>query len=247
MSHYWSTPFTWLGPVFFFVAHFVLNLLKEQPSMSDRIYQSMLFTIAVELTTLFHAFGHIISGKMVKSSMDELLITTTRDVNIYHGDQSRLPGYVHLARSLGGPLFNLLVAGVCIFFSTKFSQGFTSNLLASLIGTNLSWHRQFSTHTICRWRSDLARDPSSIPCPLAEKKLAFCRDSQVCAAQKTSEVPEKSCMIGTGISECQPISGKILKKLKKALLSIYGKTWIASSFMGHAPAATLEMTRILIF
>jgi len=131
------TPFTWLGPVFFFVAHFVLNLLKDQPSMSDRLYQSMLFTIAVELTTLFHAFGHIISGKMVKSSMDELLITTTRDVNIYHGDQSRLPGYVHLARSLGGPLFNLLVAGVCIFFSTKFSQGFTSNLLASLIGTNL--------------------------------------------------------------------------------------------------------------
>jgi Zn-dependent protease len=131
------TPFTWLGPVFFFVAHFVLNLLEDQPSMSDRLYQSMLFTIAVELTTLFHAFGHIISGKMVKSSMDELLITTTRDVNIYHGDQSRLPGYVHLARSLGGPLFNLLVAGVCIFFSTKFSQGFTSNLLASLIGTNL--------------------------------------------------------------------------------------------------------------
>jgi len=131
------TPFTWLGPVFFFVAHFVLNLLEDQPSMSDRLYQSMLFTIAVELTTLFHAFGHIISGKMVKSSMDELLITTTRDVNIYHGDQSRLPGYVHLARSLGGPLFNLLVAGVCIFFSTKFAQGFTSNLLASLIGTNL--------------------------------------------------------------------------------------------------------------
>jgi len=131
------TPFTWLGPVFFFVAHFVLNLLKDQPSMADRLYQSMLFTIAVELTTLFHAFGHILSGKMVKSSMDELLITTTRDVNIYHGDQSRLPGYVHLARSLGGPLFNLLVAGVCIFFSTKFSQGFASDLLASLIGTNL--------------------------------------------------------------------------------------------------------------
>jgi len=69
--------------------------------------------------------------------MDELLITTTRDVNLYQGDQSVVPGYVHLARSLGGPLFNLLVAGVCIFLSTKFSQGFASDLLASLIGTNL--------------------------------------------------------------------------------------------------------------
>ncbi|MEO7840676.1 MAG: hypothetical protein ABIU06_15130 [Anaerolineales bacterium] len=131
------TPFTWLGPVFFFVVHFVLNLFKDQPGMADRLYQSMLFTIAVEFTTILHAFGHILSGKMVNSAMDELLITTTRDVNLYHGDQGRVPGYVHLVRSLGGPLFNLFVAGVCIYFSTKFSQGFASDLLASLIGTNL--------------------------------------------------------------------------------------------------------------
>ena len=131
------TPYTWLGPVFFFVTHFVLNLLKEQPGIADRLYQSMLFTIAVEFTTLFHAFGHILSGKMVNSAMDELLITTTRDVNLYHGDQNVVPGYVHLARSLGGPLFNLLVAGICISFSTKFSPGFASDLLVSLIGTNL--------------------------------------------------------------------------------------------------------------
>jgi len=131
------TPFAWLGPVFFFVTHFVLNLLKDQPSMADRLYQSMLFTIAVEFTTILHAFGHILSGKIVNSAMGELLITTTRDVNLYHGDQSVVPGYIHLARSLGGPLFNLLVAGVCVFFSTKFSQGFASDLLASLIGTNL--------------------------------------------------------------------------------------------------------------
>lgn len=131
------TPVTWLGPVFFFVVHFLLNLLNDQPSMADRLYQSMIFTIAVEITTLLHAFGHILSGKIVNSAMDELLITTTRDVNLYHGDQSLVPGYVHLARSLGGPLFNLFVAVVCIFVSRKYSQGFSADLIASLIGTNL--------------------------------------------------------------------------------------------------------------
>ena len=131
------TPFTWLGPIFFFATHFVLNLFNDQPTMADRLYQSMLFTIAVEITTILHAFGHILSGKIVHSAMDELLITTTRDVNLYHGDQSRVPGYVHLVRSIGGPIFNLLVAGVFIFFSTKVSQGFFSDLIASLIGTNL--------------------------------------------------------------------------------------------------------------
>src|SRR5215207_792089 len=131
------TPLTWLGPGVFFGVHVLLNALNWRISLTDRLYQALLFTIAVEITTVLHAFGHILSGKLVHSAMDELLITATRDVNLYHGDQSRISGYVHLVRALGGPLFNLLMAGVCIFFSMKLSQGFVSDLLASLIGTNL--------------------------------------------------------------------------------------------------------------
>jgi len=131
------TPVTWVGPVFFFSLHFALNLLKYAPTVVDRFYQSVIFTIAVEITTIFHAFGHILSGKIVNSAMDELLITTTRDVNLYHGDQSLVPGHVHLVRSLGGPVLNLLVAGGCIFFSRITPEGFLSDVLASLISTNL--------------------------------------------------------------------------------------------------------------
>ncbi|MBC7875591.1 MAG: hypothetical protein H7Y59_00355 [Anaerolineales bacterium] len=131
------TPITWLGPFIFFGLHFLLNLINVELGLGERLYQAMLFTIAVELTTIFHAFGHILSGKMVRSAMNELLITTTRDVNLYHGDQSLLPGHVHLIRSLGGPVFNLLVAGVCIAFAPLISQGFWSALISSLISTNL--------------------------------------------------------------------------------------------------------------
>ncbi len=115
----------------------MLNLVNVELSLAERINQSMFFTIAVEITTVLHAFGHILSGKLVHSAMDELLITTTRDVNLYHGDQSLLPGYIHFARSLGGPLFNLLVAGVCYAFVPFITQGFWSSLLSSLISTNL--------------------------------------------------------------------------------------------------------------
>ena len=131
------TPITWVGPFIFFGLHFLLNLIDPQPVLTERLSQSMFFTIAVEITTVLHAFGHILSGKLVHSAMDELLIATTRDVNLYHGDQSLLPGYVHLARSLGGPLFNLLVAGVCYSFAPFIIQGFWSALLVSLISTNL--------------------------------------------------------------------------------------------------------------
>jgi Zn-dependent protease len=131
------TPITWLGPFVFFGLHFLLNLLNPQLSLIDRLYQSSLFTIAVEITTVLHAFGHILSGKMVHSAMDELLITATRDVNLYHGDQRLIPGYVHLVRSLGGPIFNLLIAGLCLMLTPFITPGFWSNLLASVISTNL--------------------------------------------------------------------------------------------------------------
>jgi hypothetical protein len=131
------TPITWLGPFVFFSLHFLINLLNFNLSLTDRLYQSLLFTIAVEITTCLHAFGHILSGKMVNSAMDELLITATRDVNLYHGDQNTIPGHVHLMRSLGGPVFNLIVAGLLSILAPNVPTGFWSGLVASLISTNL--------------------------------------------------------------------------------------------------------------
>lgn len=130
------TPLTWLGPFVFFGLYFLLNLLNSHLSLTDRLYQASLFTIAVEITTVLHAFGHILSGKLVHSAMDELLITATRDVNLYHGDQSLIPGHVHLVRSLGGPVFNLFAAGLCSALAIVIASGFWSALVASLISTN---------------------------------------------------------------------------------------------------------------
>jgi hypothetical protein len=142
IGQFWSvrlliTPITWLSPFVFFGLHFLINLLNPNLNLVDRLYQSLLFTIAVEITTILHAFGHILSGKLVNSAMDELLITATRDVNLYHGDQSMIPSHVHLIRSLGGPVFNLIVAGTLITLAPRIAPGFWSGLLASLISTNL--------------------------------------------------------------------------------------------------------------
>ena len=131
------TPLTWSSPFVFFGLHILLHLLNPHLSLTDRLYQAFLFTIAVEMTTVFHAFGHILSGKLAQSAMDELLITATRDVNLYHGDQSLVPSHVHLIRSLGGPILNLCIAGVCSLFAPLVGQAFWSDLLASLISTNL--------------------------------------------------------------------------------------------------------------
>ena len=131
------TPLTWLSPFIYFGLHFLLSLLNRHPSFAERLYQSMIFTIAVEVAIILHTFGHILSGKMVHSAMDELLLASTRDVNLYHGDQSLVPGYIHIVRSLGGPVFNLFVAGLCYFFAPVIPVGFWSALLAGLISVNI--------------------------------------------------------------------------------------------------------------
>lgn len=131
------TPITWLGPFVFVGLYFLLHIFDRQLSFTERFYQAIIFAIAVEVATIFHAFGHILSGKLVHSCMDEVLITTTRDVNIYHGDQSLIPGHIHLARSLGGPLFNLLIAGVLLLLGTRLPQNFFFDLNTSLVSINL--------------------------------------------------------------------------------------------------------------
>jgi len=131
------TPLTWVGPFVFFGLHILLNVLNSRISLTDRLYQALLFTIAVEITTILHAFGHILSGKLVHSAMDDLLITAMRDVNLYHGDQRLIPGHVHLVRALGGPIFNLLVAGLCFALATVIVPGFWLALVTSLVATNL--------------------------------------------------------------------------------------------------------------
>jgi len=131
------TPLTWLGPFIFFGLHLVLNVFNDQLTLNTRLYQAMIFAIAVEIATTLHALGHILSGKSIRSAMDELLIASTRDVNLYHGDQNLLPGSVHIIRSLGGPIFNILSAGICYAFARIMSGGFASALFHSLVTVNL--------------------------------------------------------------------------------------------------------------
>lgn len=131
------TSLVWLGPFLFFALHFVVNLINLGLSLEQRLSQSFYFTIAVEITTMIHALGHIISGKMVNSVMDELLITALRDVNRYHGDQSQIKSTTHLGRALGGPVINIIVGLICIFIASSIPSSFWSNLNASMISVNL--------------------------------------------------------------------------------------------------------------
>jgi hypothetical protein len=131
------TPIVWLSPFIFFGLYFLITLLNTRLTLTERLDRSLFFTLAVEIATFLHAFGHILSGKLVRSAMNGLLITATRDVNLYDGDQSRISSRVHLGRSLGGPLFNVLSAGIFFVLTPWIEPGFWMKLFSSLISVNL--------------------------------------------------------------------------------------------------------------
>ena len=130
------TPLLWLSP-FVFLTLGILQNWSASENLSNVFYLACVYLIGVEITTLFHQFGHILGGKLVGSPMDELLLTATRGVNLYHGDQTSVPSYAHLGRALGGPVFNLLVAGVIYLTLSFHERGFVFDLLTSLAATNL--------------------------------------------------------------------------------------------------------------
>jgi Zn-dependent protease len=130
------TPLTWLGPFIYFGLGLMLGGLRADMSVAERISDALLFSLAVEITTVLHAFGHILSGKWVRAAMDELLIASTRDINLYYGDQSEYPSSIHIIRSLGGPVFNLVVAGLLSLVLTGMAADPGKVLIAQLVSTN---------------------------------------------------------------------------------------------------------------
>jgi hypothetical protein len=131
------TPITWLSPIVFFALGAIPGILEPRMNLTQTFYHTGVFVIGVEISTLTHALGHILGGKLVGSPMDELLLTATRGVNIYHGDQDTIPGFVHVGRAAGGPILNLLIYAVMMQLLHYSGAGFRSDVLAAIASTSL--------------------------------------------------------------------------------------------------------------
>ena len=131
------TPITWLSPIVFFGLGLALNISGLMHKPVDTFYHIGVFVIGVETSTLIHALGHILGGKFVRSPMDELLLTATRGVNIYHGDQEAIPSFIHVGRATGGPILNLIVYGAILQLLYYGGAGFYTDVLAAIASTSL--------------------------------------------------------------------------------------------------------------
>jgi hypothetical protein len=70
----------------------------------------LVYGVALLTVMIVHITGHILASKLVSPPMSEARIMPTLIETRFDNDQPNLPGRVHLTRSLGGPLINLVAA-----------------------------------------------------------------------------------------------------------------------------------------
>ncbi len=105
-----ATPYAWLSLPFFILPGILIAAgYREGEPVGQILGAGVVYGLLIFLINALHSVGHILSGKIVGAAMDANLVTATRHVNLYSGDQSGYSKGVHIGRALGGSVFNLLI------------------------------------------------------------------------------------------------------------------------------------------
>lgn len=87
--------------------------LPDEPA-GYRLLWGLIFGILLVCVLCLHILGHIISSKSVSPPMTEAFITPVLIETHYQADPENLPGRIHLIRSLGGPIMNLVIGIIAL-------------------------------------------------------------------------------------------------------------------------------------
>jgi hypothetical protein len=108
----YATRIAWLHPVTLLPGILVLTwIFYPNLTLGERVGLMIQWILLTLLLGAIHSLGHIISSKLASAPMSYLLVTATRQVTIYEGDQSQFPPRTHIIRAIGGPIANI-AAGI---------------------------------------------------------------------------------------------------------------------------------------
>lgn len=109
-----------------------LVLLRAEP-FEARILWGMIFGAQLLLALGLHIIGHILSSRLVSPPMTEARITPALIQTLYQSDPPEIASRVHLIRSLGGPIMNLVLGVITLLLV----QIVHDRALAFFAGANL--------------------------------------------------------------------------------------------------------------
>ena len=111
---YYATPRTWINlplmTIFGIVIALIFAPVNQLPS---QILVGIGYGLLIIISSFCHSIGHIISSRFVSAPVEFILMTATVNVTHYEDDKEQ-PSRVHVGRSLGGPVLNLLLGLIAI-------------------------------------------------------------------------------------------------------------------------------------
>jgi Zn-dependent protease len=111
---YFATSRSWMNLPFMAIIGIAVALIFAPTNqLLLQILVGLGYGFLIIICSFCHSLGHIISSRIVKAPVTSLLSTATVTVTHYEDDQEQ-PGRVHVGRSLGGPVFNLLLGSIAI-------------------------------------------------------------------------------------------------------------------------------------
>ena len=119
-----ATPYAWLSPTFFCVLGVAAALAGHaQSSLAARLLNGVVYGLLLYACNTIHSLGHILGGTLLGARMNALLLTATRDVNVYLGPRAEVPLRIRMGRAASGPLLNLLTGVAMIIVGRTLHTG----------------------------------------------------------------------------------------------------------------------------
>ncbi len=128
-----GTKLFWLGIPLYIIFGIVMALVAAPlEDLVAKIVAGVIYGILIVLATYLHTFGHIISSRMVGAPVTYIQLSATVNT-AYYADTDELPSRVHIGRSIGGPVINLIVGLIVL---AMYSSA-TNHYLAFFVFINL--------------------------------------------------------------------------------------------------------------
>lgn len=111
---YLATPRAWISfPTILFVGIAVAIIFAPTEQLFSRIIVGILYGLLILLEGKVHDIGHILSSRMVNAPVKTIIMTSSFNIMGYDDDEE-YPSHVHVGRSLGGPVANILVGSLSL-------------------------------------------------------------------------------------------------------------------------------------
>ncbi len=127
---FWPIPFLVTG-----MLTWIAGLRRPDRSWLQRLAVGLIALPVALFADVGHAMAHTISARLAGAPMDEILLSAEMPRTLY--ENNTVPPHVHIARSLGGPIFSLICFTLSLLWRSLSPRESISRELAE---TSLAGH-----------------------------------------------------------------------------------------------------------